>query len=309
MNKITTKTNSNNNNKNNINSLNINAMKNANNTFRTTSDQTNALIQSLAVKAVAGNAEATNKLINMLYSDTLSFLTYKFKGDYRKAQDMTQDLWVKVWCMLANGSYSPEKGSGFKSWLNTVATNMFLDSARREKKFVSIEKVEYKASKQDTLDCSYEANTDDCDSSDGYYDAMKAPEFASDDCSTSEGYYDAAAAAIPADGQEDGATDTPEDATDAGNPAYCLNADPLTLMIAAEEADERKTKIVKLRKAINELPENQQIVVKECYLGGEQFNEIAEECGKPLATVLSYGRRGRQTLIKKMTGKDNKNRA
>lgn len=311
---MTIKTNSNNNmnNINNINSLTSNAMKNTNNTFRTTTDQTDALIQSLAAESVKGNAAATNKLITMVRPHVLSFLTAKFKGNVAMAEDMTQDLLlVNVWGALSNGTYSPEKGK-FKSWVMTVAYNRFRDYTRRKKsgpQFVSMDMVEYKASNQDFLDRSYEADTDDCCNSEDYYDAMKAPQFASDDYPTSEDFYDATAAASLAEEQDAADSDTPEDATDAGNPAYCLNADPLTLMIAAEDASERKAKLDMLKKAVSELPEDQQIVVKACYLGDTQFNEIAEECGKPLATVLSYGRRGRKALEKKMTVKGDNNRA
>lgn len=260
----------------NTNSLNINAMNN-NTPIRNSREQTNALIQSLAQKAVAGDTTATDKLLNLLYGETLSFLSANLPKDVQKAEDMNQDLWVKVWGLLASGKYSPESGS-FKSWVMKVACNMFKDEKRRAKSaptMVSMSVVDYKTSSND----AYDANPDDCDSEDL---CDSAQSYKQNGCDTDSDLCD---------------TDS-----DLRNDAESLvyGSDPLAQMIDAEDARDRKPMQDELREAINSLPENQQRAIMDYYYSDMSYNEMAEEYGVSLSTALSYCHRGRKSLEKIM---------
>ena len=53
-------------------------------------------------------------------------LAYRLTGDRHDAEDLTQEVFVRVFRSLA--SYSP---GTFEGWLHRITTNLFLDGARR----------------------------------------------------------------------------------------------------------------------------------------------------------------------------------
>jgi RNA polymerase sigma-70 factor, ECF subfamily len=56
-------------------------------------------------------------------------LAYRLTGNAHDAEDLTQDVFVRVFKSLHN--YTP---GTFEGWLYRITTNLFLDSARRKKK-------------------------------------------------------------------------------------------------------------------------------------------------------------------------------
>jgi RNA polymerase sigma factor (sigma-70 family) len=56
-------------------------------------------------------------------------LAYRLTGNAHDAEDLTQDVFVRVFRSLHN--YTP---GTFEGWLYRITTNLFLDSARRKKK-------------------------------------------------------------------------------------------------------------------------------------------------------------------------------
>ena len=56
-------------------------------------------------------------------------LAYRLTGDRHDAEDLTQDVFVRVFRSLDR--YEP---GNFEGWLHRITTNLFLDSARRKKR-------------------------------------------------------------------------------------------------------------------------------------------------------------------------------
>src|SRR5580698_3056182 len=54
-------------------------------------------------------------------------LAYRLTGNAHDAEDLTQDVFVRVFRSLS--SYSP---GTFEGWLHRITTNLFLDSMRRK---------------------------------------------------------------------------------------------------------------------------------------------------------------------------------
>ena len=55
-------------------------------------------------------------------------LCYHFVGSHTEAEDLSQDVFLKVYCNLR--SYDPEKGS-FRNWLRNITRNYLVDRYRR----------------------------------------------------------------------------------------------------------------------------------------------------------------------------------
>src|SRR5690606_6908206 len=56
-------------------------------------------------------------------------LAYRLTGNRHDAEDLTQDIFVRVFRSLS--SYSP---GTFEGWLHRITTNLFLDRARRRQR-------------------------------------------------------------------------------------------------------------------------------------------------------------------------------
>ena len=54
-------------------------------------------------------------------------LAYRLTGNRHDAEDLTQEVFVRVFRSL--GSYTP---GTFEGWLHRITTNVFLDQARRQ---------------------------------------------------------------------------------------------------------------------------------------------------------------------------------
>lgn len=60
------------------------------------------------------------------YGDRVYRLAYRLTGNRHDAQDLTQDVFLRVFRSLSN--YTP---GNFEGWLHRITTNLFLDSVRR----------------------------------------------------------------------------------------------------------------------------------------------------------------------------------
>ena len=69
-----------------------------------------------------------NMLVD-LFSKKVFNLAYQFSGSYQEAQDLTQDIFVKLFHTLPRY----ESGRNFSAWLTTLAKNHLIDEYRRTK--------------------------------------------------------------------------------------------------------------------------------------------------------------------------------
>ena len=63
------------------------------------------------------------------HSDRVYRLAYRLTGDRHDAEDLTQEVFVRVFRSL--DTYSP---GTFEGWLHRITTNLFLDQARRKQR-------------------------------------------------------------------------------------------------------------------------------------------------------------------------------
>jgi RNA polymerase sigma-70 factor (ECF subfamily) len=75
-----------------------------------------------------GNQGAWRMLVDA-YSKKVFNLAYQFAGSYEEAEDLTQDIFLKLYSVLPK--YDFEKN--FTAWLLTMARNQLIDTYRRTK--------------------------------------------------------------------------------------------------------------------------------------------------------------------------------
>ena len=63
------------------------------------------------------------------YSERVFNLAYRFAGSYQEAEDLTQDIFIKLYGALPK--YDP--GRDFTAWLLTLARNQLIDAYRKTK--------------------------------------------------------------------------------------------------------------------------------------------------------------------------------
>ena len=88
------------------------------------------------------------------HSDRVYRLAYRLAGNRPDAEDLTQEVFVRVFRSL--DSYSP---GTFEGWLHRITTNLFLDQARRKQRIrfdaLSDERAQRLTSSHPTPDAAY----------------------------------------------------------------------------------------------------------------------------------------------------------
>jgi len=97
-----------------------------------------------------------------LHSARVYRLAYRLTGNKHDAEDLTQDVFVRVFRSLSD--YTP---GNFEGWLHRITTNLFLDGARRKQRIrfdaLSEHATEQLASKEPQPEQDYEVRTWDHD--------------------------------------------------------------------------------------------------------------------------------------------------
>jgi RNA polymerase sigma-70 factor (ECF subfamily) len=86
-------------------------------------------LEELIKDCLEGKTGAWEMLVNT-YSKRIFNLAYQFAGSYQEAEDLTQEVFVKVFQTLR--SYDASQGT-FATWLNRVSRNHLVDHYRRTK--------------------------------------------------------------------------------------------------------------------------------------------------------------------------------
>jgi RNA polymerase sigma-70 factor (ECF subfamily) len=84
---------------------------------------------ALVRRCVAGEAAAWEEIVR-LHNRRVYNLCYRFTSSPDTAEDLTQEVFLKVYRTLA--SYNVEKGA-FTTWLTTLARNLLVDHFRRSR--------------------------------------------------------------------------------------------------------------------------------------------------------------------------------
>ena len=85
-------------------------------------------IKSIVKECLEGHKGAWDMLVNA-YSKRIFNMAYQFTGAYQEAEDMTQEIFMKLYNSLEK--YDFEKN--FSAWLLTLAKNHLIDQYRRTK--------------------------------------------------------------------------------------------------------------------------------------------------------------------------------
>ena len=83
----------------------------------------------LVRRCVAGDAAAWEEIVRK-YHRRIYNLCYRFAGTADDAQDLTQEVFIKMYRTL--GSYDVERGA-FVTWLTTMTRNLLVDHFRKTK--------------------------------------------------------------------------------------------------------------------------------------------------------------------------------
>jgi len=103
---------------------------------------------NLVNRCLNGDSQAWEVIVTS-YTGRLLNMGYRYLGSYAVAEELTQDIFLKVYQNLA--SFHPETGS-LKSWIMKVGRNLIIDyyrAHRREKNVAGSEELEVL-----DLDCS-----------------------------------------------------------------------------------------------------------------------------------------------------------
>jgi RNA polymerase sigma-70 factor (ECF subfamily) len=84
---------------------------------------------SLIKRCIGGDASAWEEIVRM-HNRRIYNICYRFTGSPDDAEDLTQDVFVKIYRTLA--SYDLERGA-FTTWITTVTRNLLVDHFRRSK--------------------------------------------------------------------------------------------------------------------------------------------------------------------------------
>ena len=87
------------------------------------------LTASLVRRCIAGDTAAWEELVRE-HSRRIYNICYRFTGSSSDAEDLTQDIFIKVYRSL--GTFDSRKGA-FTTWVTTMTRNLLVDHFRRSK--------------------------------------------------------------------------------------------------------------------------------------------------------------------------------
>lgn len=88
-----------------------------------------AALAELAARCLAGDAEAWERLARTQHRRIYG-ICYRFTGSQTEAEDLTQEVFLKMYRNLSN--FDPARG-GFTTWLTTLTRNLLVDNYRRSR--------------------------------------------------------------------------------------------------------------------------------------------------------------------------------
>lgn len=86
--------------------------------------------RDLVIRCLAGDGAAWEELLRTHHRKTYN-LCYRFTGNTAEAEDLTQEIFVKIFQTLA--SFDPEQAQ-FSTWLNRISRNHLVDHYRRTRR-------------------------------------------------------------------------------------------------------------------------------------------------------------------------------
>jgi RNA polymerase sigma-70 factor (ECF subfamily) len=87
------------------------------------------VVGSLVRRCIAGDAVAWEEIVQR-YNRRIYNICYRFAGSADDAQDLTQEVFIKMYRTL--NSYDVERGA-FMTWMTTLTRNLLVDHFRKSK--------------------------------------------------------------------------------------------------------------------------------------------------------------------------------
>jgi RNA polymerase sigma-70 factor (ECF subfamily) len=93
--------------------------------------------EKLIASYLAGDEKSLETLIKCYLKPIYSFV-YRYIGNSQEAEDITQEVFIKIWRNLRKSALSmprgfdPQKGS-FKTWIFSIAKNACIDTLKKKK--------------------------------------------------------------------------------------------------------------------------------------------------------------------------------
>ena len=87
------------------------------------------VVAALIRRCIAGDAAAWEEIVQR-YHRRIYNICYRFAGSGDDAQDLTQDVFIKMYKTLS--SYDLERGA-FMTWVTTITRNLLVDHFRKSK--------------------------------------------------------------------------------------------------------------------------------------------------------------------------------
>ena len=87
------------------------------------------VVAMLVRRCIAGDAAAWEEIVQN-YNRRIYNICYRFAGSADDAQDLTQEVFIKIYRTLA--SYDTHKGA-FATWITTITRNLLVDHFRKTK--------------------------------------------------------------------------------------------------------------------------------------------------------------------------------
>jgi len=109
-------------------------------------DAANEALVKLVRQCMTGDSQAWQQLVVSQHRRIYA-ICYRFTGSSTDAEDLTQDVFLKLYKNL--GSFDLQKGS-FQTWITTLARNLLVDHFRRTR----LDRA------SDSLDASFDSNDD-----------------------------------------------------------------------------------------------------------------------------------------------------
>jgi len=95
---------------------------------------------ALVSQAQAGDRAAFGELVYLHRAGVIN-VVYRLCGDAQLAEDAAQEAFIRAWQHLP--AYQPR--SPFRNWLYRIATNVALDTLRRERQTITLEAVQLRS--------------------------------------------------------------------------------------------------------------------------------------------------------------------
>jgi RNA polymerase sigma-70 factor (ECF subfamily) len=89
----------------------------------------NTLLDALIERCLAGDQQAWAEIVQMHWRKVFN-LAYKFVGRHDEAEDLTQDIFLKIFRAL----HTFDRRANFQTWLISISRNLLIDHYRSRRK-------------------------------------------------------------------------------------------------------------------------------------------------------------------------------